>query len=163
MHIALRVAFARLVVHCTAMWAQAATRKRCLPCIVGPCRNNSSTPSSLVLVREVWPLRLCGNDCWSATAQQAPYPGRTLFRWIQREMWQIKICHPDLWRSIFRRPSLRWMDPSLSSSYQYKQATWLVISSIMLERSLKVRASSPMPVSDGRDVTDYATEPGSGD
>ena len=54
--------------HCTAAWAQVATRKECLSSIVGPCRNNSSTLSSLVLVQEVWPLRLCGNEYWSATA-----------------------------------------------------------------------------------------------
>ena len=54
--------------HCTATWAQVATRKECLSSIVGPCRNNSSTLSSLVIVQEVWPLRLRGNDYWSATA-----------------------------------------------------------------------------------------------
>ena len=54
--------------HCTAAWAQVATKQECLPRIVGPCRNNSSTLSSLVFVQEVWPLRLCGNDYWSATA-----------------------------------------------------------------------------------------------
>ena len=46
-------------------------QKKCLPSIVGPCRNiNSSTLSSFVLVQEVWPLCLCGNDYWPATAKQ---------------------------------------------------------------------------------------------
>ena len=63
------IAFARLVVPCTAMWAQDSPReKRCLRNIIGPCRNSRPTLSSLVLVQEVWPLRLCGNDYWSATA-----------------------------------------------------------------------------------------------
>ena len=48
-------------------------------------------------------------------------------------MWQIKIRHPDLCRSKFSRPSLPWMDHSLSSGYQCKQEIWLVISTIMLE------------------------------
>ena len=61
------------------------------------------------------------------------YQEGTLFGWIQREMWQIKIRHPDLWCNLFSRPSLRWMDHSLSSGFQYKQETWSVISNIMLE------------------------------
>ena len=48
MHITLHTAIARLVVHCTATWAQAATRKRSLSSIVGPCRNNSSTLPALL-------------------------------------------------------------------------------------------------------------------
>ena len=79
-----------------------------------------------------------------------------MFRWTQRKMWQIKIRHPDLWRSTFSRASLRWMEHSLSSGYQYKQEIWLVISSIML-RTLIIRVSSPMPVSDGRDEVSSLT------
>ena len=74
----------------------------------------------------------------------------TLFRWIQREMWQIQIRHPDLWRSLFSRPSLRWMDHSLSSGYLCKQVNMAGDLQHNV-RALMVRASSPMPVSDGRD------------
>ena len=107
-----------------------------------------------------------------------------LFRWIQQEMWQIQIRHPDLWRSLLSRPSLRWMDRSLCSGYLCKQVH-MACDFQHNVRALMVRASSPMPVSDGHDVievpilftvttaapsttssqrvTDYATEPGSGD
>ena len=65
----LRIAYARCTVCIApAMWTQASSKKRCLPSIAGPCRNNSSTRSSLVVVQEVWPLCLIGLDSWSATA-----------------------------------------------------------------------------------------------
>ena len=52
-----------------AEWtSQATSSKRCLSSIVGPCRNDSSMHSSIVLVQEVWPLCLICFDSWSATA-----------------------------------------------------------------------------------------------
>ena len=60
-------------------------------------------------------------------------------------MWQIEIRHLDQWRSTFSLPSLRWMDRlsvqagNMAGDLQHNV------------RALMVRASSPMPVSDGRD------------
>ena len=60
--------FRQFYIQCIAPAATTKPRpeKRCLSSIVGPCRDNSSTCSSLVLVQEVWPLCLIGLDSWSA-------------------------------------------------------------------------------------------------
>ena len=45
-----------------------APEKEHLPCIVGPPGMRVPRTPALQIVQDVWPLCLCGNDYWSATA-----------------------------------------------------------------------------------------------
>ena len=61
-----------------------------------------------------------------------------------------QIHHPDLWRKLVSRPSLTWMEFNL---YSWLRALAGNTAGDLQRnvRALMLRASSPMPVSDGSD------------